>query len=97
MKLEEMEEMVFGCCGTVVWLPRDFLDDKRKTGRSFYCPNGHVRVYKETTANRLQRELEITKKKLESQDSTISSLKSGKCPFCWKTVKDLSGHISRCH
>jgi hypothetical protein len=97
MKIEDMEEIVFGCCGVPVWLPKNFLDDKRKTKDSFYCPNGHSRSYVESTADRLQKELNIAKSDLESKNRKIADLKTGKCPFCWRTLKDLSAHINRCH
>ncbi len=97
MKLEDMEEIVFGCCGVPVWLPNKFLDDKRKTKDTFYCPNGHSRSFVESTADRLQKELNTAKNDLESKNRMIADLKTGKCPFCWKTLKDLSAHINREH
>ena len=61
MKLEEMEEIIFGCCGVPVWLPKAFMEDKRRTKDTFYCPNGHSRSFKESTAERLQKELDTAK------------------------------------
>lgn len=99
MTIEDMEEIVFGCCGSVVWLPKNLLEDKRKTGEPFYCPNGHSRRFKETTSERLQKELDAARKEISdfSKTSWLTELKTGKCPWCWKTVKDLSGHIERKH
>jgi hypothetical protein len=95
--IEDMEELVFSCCGAVAWLPRTFLRDKRETGEKFFCPNGHNRVFKETRGDRLQKELDESKKRLAAKELKIQGLTEGKCPFCWKTVKDLSGHIERNH
>ena len=98
MELEDMEEIIFGCCGATAWYPRNFMVDHRKTGESFYCPNGHSRVFRETTADRLQKELDATKKSLEQKSQKLQALKSGDCPFCWKTgLKDVSEHIKRMH
>lgn len=95
--IEDMEEIVFGCCGAVVWLPKNLLAEKRKTGESFYCPNGHSRCYRETTADKLLKELDAAKKDLAEKNQKIQNIKSGSCPFCRKTVKDISSHIERRH
>ncbi len=97
MESGDMEEIVFGCCGVPVWLPKNFVNDKRNTKDSFYCPNGHSRSFMESTADRLQRELNAAKKDVENKNEKLEKLKTGKCPFCWKTVKDLSAHINRVH
>jgi DNA repair exonuclease SbcCD ATPase subunit len=94
---QDMEEIVFGCCGAVVWLTNSFMVEKRKTGDTFYCPNGHARHFKETTAEKLQRELDQKESALADKEAKLAKLKDGKCPFCWKTVKELSGHIKRSH
>lgn len=46
-----------GTCGIVFAIPDGFDDHLRQTGDTFYCPNGHQRVYRETTEVRLKREL----------------------------------------
>ena len=90
MTLEDMEEIVFGCCGAVAWFPAAFLRQKRENKERFYCPNGHPRAYHTSTTDQLRGELDATKK-------ALADLKAGKCPYCWKTVKDLSFHIERWH
>ena len=95
--IEDMEELVFGCSAAPVWLPKNMLEDKRKTGDTFYCPNGHGRHFKETTAEKLQRKLDATEKVLSEKSQKLEGVKRGKCPFCWKTLKNLSEHIERFH
>lgn len=97
MTTEDMEETVMGCCGAVVWLPRTFMNDHRKSGDTFYCPNGHACHFKETTEQRLEKELASAKSSLADKSAKIEKLKDGRCPFCYKTVANLSGHIQRMH
>ena len=78
-------------------LPKRLMNERRETGKEFFCPNGHSRRYVKTASEKLQVELDAAKKLLEAQNGKIASLKTGKCPFCWKTVKNLSSHISIMH
>jgi hypothetical protein len=50
-----------GDCGIPFAIPRDLYADRRKDGRSFYCPNGHFISYAETENQRLARELAYQK------------------------------------
>ncbi len=93
----QYERVTFGCCGVTVLLPEVFIPERRKTGETFYCPNGHPRVYKETELDRARKQLESITKQRDGEVERLSKLKLGKCPWCWKTVKDLSGHIKRNH
>jgi hypothetical protein len=45
-------------CGITFAVPTPFFNKLRETGRSFYCPNGHCRLYTDTDIDRLKRELE---------------------------------------
>lgn len=47
-----------GECGVWFGLTEFMLDKRRKDGKSFYCPNGHSRAFRETEAMRLQRQLD---------------------------------------
>jgi NMD protein affecting ribosome stability and mRNA decay len=55
----EMREMRCGACGIVFWAPEFFMDQREKDGNVWHCPNGHRRVYRETTADKLRKELEV--------------------------------------
>ncbi len=46
-----------GECGVSFALPRQLNEENKKTGADWYCPNGHCRVYRETEADRLRKEL----------------------------------------
>jgi len=48
-----------GECGVMFAMTRAFAGERVKDRRTFYCPNGHKRVFTgETEADRLKRELE---------------------------------------
>jgi len=51
-------------CGIVHGVPDDFDNRRRDDGRTFYCPNGHSQVYRETEEDRLQRKI----KRLEEEN-----------------------------
>jgi len=39
-----------GECGVIFAVPASFNQRRRSDGQTFYCPNGHRRVYQETDA-----------------------------------------------
>lgn len=96
-KVEDMVELTLGCCGVTVWFPAEFITERKRTGEVFYCPNGHGRSYRETTAQKLQKELDAAKNELQIKTDKLERVKTGKYPFCWKTVKNLSSHIRHSH
>ncbi len=44
-------------CGIHFGMPIDFDNQRHRDGETWYCPNGHGQVYRESTEQRLQREL----------------------------------------
>lgn len=58
-----------GECGITFAMPDHFRDQRRETGQGFYCPNGHCRVFTETEAARLRRELAASKRRQEWAES----------------------------
>jgi hypothetical protein len=44
-------------CGVVFALPGRLLSKRRTDGGDFYCPNGHVLVYKKPEVDRLREQL----------------------------------------
>jgi uncharacterized Zn finger protein (UPF0148 family) len=53
-----------GECGVPFASSIGFFNERRKTGASFYCPNGHCRVYRDTEEKKLRRELEEARSRL---------------------------------
>ena len=98
MKLEEMEEVVFGCCGTTATTSEEAHERKTGDGKGVLLPERPLKtVRKNGFGKTLRSSWTRQKKLLEAQNGKIASLKTGKCPFCWKTVKNLSSHISIMH
>jgi phage terminase Nu1 subunit (DNA packaging protein) len=56
-----------GQCGVVFALPRTLDDANFKAGstKTWYCPNGHGRVYRESKADKLERELQQERQRLD--------------------------------
>ena len=46
-----------GVCGITFAAPEDWWRERRADGATFYCPNGHPRVYRETDVQRLTNQL----------------------------------------
>jgi hypothetical protein len=51
-----------GVCGVVFGMPADMLRSRKRTGKTFWCPNGDQIGYSETDADRLRKELEAVKR-----------------------------------
>jgi hypothetical protein len=46
-----------GACGVRFAAREKFFDEHRETKATFYCPNGHPRAFKESTADALVDEV----------------------------------------
>jgi uncharacterized Zn finger protein (UPF0148 family) len=64
-----MVGMVCGKCGIPFAVPAYFRTERQSTGANFFCPNGHCRVYRETTEERLQREKEALQRDLATEEA----------------------------
>lgn len=71
----EMEDRICGECGIAWSAPKAFMDECRKQGaaKSFYCPNGHARVFRESEADKLRRERDLLKQQLACRDDDIAA------------------------
>ncbi len=47
-----------GKCGITWAQPQDFTGARRVDGETFYCPNGHPRVFRETDVEKLRKEMQ---------------------------------------
>lgn len=62
------------CCGVEFWFPRVLHDTARgNSSHSFYCPNGHRQVYKESEADRLRRERDRLSQRLAQKDDELAA------------------------
>lgn len=51
-----MHRMNCGACGIEFDVPEHFYEDRYKTGKGWFCPNGHSRVFKESAVDLMRRE-----------------------------------------
>lgn len=58
-----MTDMECGECGIQFSVPETWRAEKQKTGKSWYCPNGHSRVYRESDADAAHRLLAAEKQR----------------------------------
>ncbi len=54
--------MQCGACGIPFAVPESWRAEKEPSGEGWHCPNGHPRVYRETTERRLERELQAERR-----------------------------------
>ena len=59
-------------CGTLFAFTEQFKAERKKTGASWYCPNGHSQHYTESTVERLRK----TQAALEEQQRATTRAKS---------------------
>ena len=52
-------EMVCGDCGIKFAVPDHFYSERKQTGKNWYCPNGHIRVFRETDVDKMRRERDM--------------------------------------
>jgi flagellar biosynthesis/type III secretory pathway protein FliH len=65
---QAMEVVDCGECGTAFGTTEAFMDRRREDGKTFYCPNGHQRVFRETEVQRLKKELDKEKMKVATAE-----------------------------
>lgn len=61
------ETLVCGTCGIEYSVPTHWLKERKETRTDFFCPNGHCRVFVESTADRLLREKNEMERRLQAQ------------------------------
>lgn len=72
-RVDYFTEISCGECGIQFCVPEDWRADKQRTGKGWHCPNGHGRVYKETTEAKLKRELEAVHRDRDWQKQRAES------------------------
>ncbi len=70
-----LSTMNCGECGITFAMPETFRKDCKELGYTWYCPNGHSRIYSETDVNKLKRELA---KEESKHDQTSAKLRDTK-------------------
>jgi len=68
-----LEVMVCLGCGITYAVPKHWIENKRREAGAFHCPNGCSRVYAESEADRLRRQLEA--KEIELRQSKCEAMR----------------------
>ncbi len=109
----QLETMVCGECGITYAMPKQRLDESRKrSGYHFYCPNGHARIFTESEADKLKKELDQVKQRNAQLANQISNERraaekerkrimkranSGVCQHCHRTFTNVARHMKTKH
>lgn len=93
--MSEMEDRICGVCGIAWSAPKVFMNECRKEGKNktFYCPNGHGRVFKESEADEVRRELNRAQQLLAQRDDEILAERK-RVHAEQKKVKKLTTRVS---
>ncbi len=100
-----------GNCGVIFAMTNDYDDRRRSDGKTFYCPNGHPRVYRENDTTRLAKatarethlkdQLSAATRNEEAARSELLRIRSriaaGICPCCRRTFQNVARHIETQH
>lgn len=78
--------LVCGKCGIEFAVPNHWQEKRLESGESFWCPNGHERVFNPTRVDSLKAALNAEKEK-------VAAVLRGQCPQCRRTFKNLQSHI----
>jgi hypothetical protein len=74
---DNMASLTCGKCGILFYVPTHWKENrikgKTEEERTFYCPNGHGRVFQagQSTEDKLRREAELLRQRLAEKDDTI--------------------------
>lgn len=105
-------QMSCGECGVVFAVPGYFQRERKETGKGWYCPNGHCRVYRESDSDRLRRELEQAQKRnaqlawqiaservtaKKEQARIMKRANAGVCQHCHRTFYNVVRHMKTKH
>jgi len=65
--------MECGECGMTFAVPEGWRRERQETGKGWYCPNGHARVYRESDVDALKKQLEREKRSREAWEAQADS------------------------
>lgn len=66
-----MNRLCCGECGIEFDVPNNFYKERKNTGKGWYCPNGHSRVFRESDADKFRRERDIAKQQLARAEQEL--------------------------
>lgn len=66
-------DMCCGECGIEFKVPEHFYSERKETGKGWFCPNGHSRVFRESDVHVLTRERDRLKQQMAQKDDELSA------------------------
>jgi hypothetical protein len=66
-----LEEIRCGTCGIMHAVPQDWIKNKRSEKGDIHCPNGCVRTWTESDADRLRKQLENRERELRESKCEV--------------------------
>lgn len=106
MSTDTLTEHTCGECGIRFAMPAKLYRELQKTGRDFYCPNGHARsfIVGKSEAQKAKEEAQRLRAQLAETQSRLSYYKTEsmkyKCPHCSRALKSgqsLIRHLGKVH
>jgi len=68
---DNFTEIDCGGCGIRYYVPEFWLNDRRKTGNGWNCPNGCNRIFNKTEADKLRDQLTKEKHRTEQLEARV--------------------------
>jgi hypothetical protein len=91
-------------CGIAFAAPLSWVNERRADGKTFYCPNGHHLVFRESTETKLKRQLESkesTERRLRDElaaaERKASRFKCTACSRDFASAPKLLAHTRKAH
>lgn len=84
---ETLESLSCSRCGVLFAFPESMVTNRRADGETFWCPNGHGQVFRETEVMRLR-------KRLERAESSITAWRD-QAEAAERSLRTTRGHLTR--
>lgn len=77
-------------CGIVFGVPNFWEESRRKSGRDFYCPNGHCMTFGESEADCLRKQLEMEKRRTDQarREASEAHIEAQEAGAKYKRIRD---------
>ena len=92
--MTELQTQVCANCGIKFAMPLYYTNKRREDGGSFYCPNGHILHFGDSEADKLRKERDRLKQKLELGDARLQSERNRRAT-AERTATAYKGHHTR--
>jgi|tagenome__1003787_1003787.scaffolds.fasta_scaffold20897028_4 hypothetical protein len=93
-EIMSIETTSCGVCGVVFGMPAEMLRSRKRSGATFWCPNGHQIGYSETDADRLRKELDAVKRRLDQASASWRAARD-QADAAERSATALRGHNTR--